>query len=264
MTIGGIDLGSRWLAPVVAEDALPLRLAAPPQTLQVDPENPEIVVGVVVELFVAAGVTRAAVEFGRFYAGESPTPGQATATANAWGVMLILKHLFQRELAAVGIELIVMERRTWSSRLVPHHKGGVKTAESNDAIRARCADGVYEQLSDQHQRDAAGVLLGAWLIDAEPRRRRYKYRDRRKDKRTPRTELTEAELAERKAKRHEYQIDWQRAQRATVTPEARRALGCGCLLGHNGGGRHRKDCPLAPLPKFHVGSEIRKWPYRNS
>lgn len=250
MTIGGIDLGSAWLAAVVAADDLPARWTEEPRTFAVDPRDLDVVVAVVVELFIKSGVTRAAIEFGRFYSGESPSAGQATAMGNAWGIMHTLEHLFGNALRAAGIEVLTMARRTWSSRLVPHHQGGISTADSNAGVEAKCAEGEYARLLDQHQRDAAGVLLGAWLVDPERRRRHQKYRDRRKDPTAPRPpELTPEERKLKQLIGTRERVRRCRIADATrdgpgyhrpldATSEERAAAGCACSA------KHRRDCPI--------------------
>lgn len=247
--IGGIDLGSVWLAAVVGEDELPLRLPVAPLTLGVDERSPEIVVAVVVKFFIRSGVTRAAIEFGRFFAGDAPTSGGATASANAWGVMKVLEHLFARELRAAGIEVLTVGRRTWSSRLVPHHQGGISNAESNAGVKAKCAPEAWATLSDrgdgvdpQHRIDAAGVLLGAWLVEPARRLRHHKYRDRRKDKTKERVELT---LEQKLQRKREGNVERQRKFRGTLTLEALEMLGCRCWADKpRRGGRHKLECPI--------------------
>jgi hypothetical protein len=263
MTIAGIDLGSAWLAVVTAEDDLPLRLTEEPRTFAVDPKDLDVVVSVVVELLVKAGVTRAAIEHGNPYAPEGASAAAITAM---WAAHTVCTRLDERITAALqreGIEVMTMARRTWSSRVVPHHQGGVSQAKSNEGVRARCADGAWERLhvvepmkaGAQHQIDAAGVLLGAWLLDQEPRARRYRYRDRRKDKSASRpAEPSPEERAERKAatRRRCWENQHARAQGykdAGARAAVKATVGCECRA------KHVRGCPLF-VPKLERSGAI--------
>lgn len=251
MTIAGIDLGSVRLAVVLGVEELPLRLASPARTLKVDPKDLDVVVGVVVEMLIQAGVTRAAIEHGAPYVPKGADEAAAAAMWRAHTVCTRLEERLYPPLRAAGIEVVTMARRTWSSRVVPHHRGGISEAESNDGVRGFCGEGVYESFVDQDGRrdqdqiDAAGVLLGAWLIDQAPRRRHHKYRDRRIDKTKPRPiELTPEQ---RKAKRQEQKNNWRRQQMGTRPIPELVAAGCLCFVDRERRrGRHKAGCPLAP------------------
>ncbi len=272
MAIAGIDLGSAWLAVVTAEDDLPLRLVEEPRTIAVDPKDLDVAVSVVVDLLVKAGVTRAAIEHGPPY---PPKDANQAALMAIWAAHNVCTRLDERITAALqreGIEAVTMAYRTWSSRVVPHHQGGVSQALSKDGVRARCAEGAWERLhvvepakaGAQHQIDAAGVLLGAWLLDQEPRARRYRYRDRRKDKSAPRPdEFTPEERAERKAVTRRRCWENQHARQqgykdATAREAVRATVGCECPA------KHVRGCPLF-VPKLErsgaIEAAIRKGPY---
>jgi len=217
MTIAGIDLGSRWLAITMGVEELPLRLTSPSRTLAVDPNDLDVVVAVTVEVLVGAGVTRAAIEFGKFYSREGDTPAKVMAMAEAHGICRLLHRELTKALAPLGIEVLTVDQQSWAHRLVPHHRGGIKTAESNEGVRARCGEGVYESFADQHQRDPAGVLLGAWLVDAAPRLKRV----RRRKGAPPKPEPTPEEIEAKRKARREYKTKWQMEARGGSRREAK-------------------------------------------
>jgi hypothetical protein len=95
----------------------------------------------------------------------------------------------------------------------------VSTAEACEGIRARCGEGAWDRLRDQHQRDAAGVLLGAWLVDAPPRLKRIRARKGRVTE--PKPEPTPEEIAAKKRARREYKTAWQAQARGGSKRKAR-------------------------------------------
>lgn len=255
--IFGLDLGTVRLGLVIAPPSLPLRVLDA-RTLVIDRHN----LGPVAD-WVRAGLDENAVEglppdvvveLGPLYipAGANAAKARAMA-ANHAGMEALLTLIYQ---ACPGplYQIVTIARRTWSSRVVPHHRGGVSNAEASAGLAAHLDPaGLWPLLSTQDTRDAAGAVIGYLL--GVPRRkvrpgsvtrtrnRKYVYRYvPRKNARTKALEAHDARVAPRveAAAAIVAALAPHIAHSGARSPAARRALGCRCIRPH------RTDCPLYP------------------
>lgn len=236
VTIVGVDLGSRRLGFVVAGSSIPLRIHHA-DTAEVNPHalgGTADAIRRLVDGRTDGLPPDVVVEYGTLYIPHDATPQQAQAMAAAHEVMASLLLLIRQALPGPLYRVHTIARRTWSSRVVPHHRGNV----SNQEARAGLAqwldpEGNWPKLSDQHRVDATGAVLG-WLLGPTAKARKaHVRRERQTQEQIEDTKLAKEQSAAVKG--------WEK-WRAKV-----RATGCNC--GPNGGpkpfgvrGPHRLDC----------------------
>lgn len=248
----GYDLGSAQMGAAFLADTLPLDVLHA-VTLGVDPKDLDVVVAVAVELAVRMRATRAAIEHGmKFHPPWFSIPEGSTATqikailerrqrqiismAEEHAICGKLQEKLSSALQAAGIEAVTWARETWAHRVVPHHQGGVSNAEAKAGVRALCAPGSWEALSDDHQRDAAGTAC-MWLIDPPAR-------PKRPSRASPSAPPKPVYTPEQKVELRRQQVrECQRAHPAGGRPvdasaAERAAAGCTCTA------KHRSDCPV--------------------
>lgn len=164
-TIVGLDLGTVYLGLVVARDSLPLYvLAADTWRINKDDLGP-VADRMRAELDALADPgglpPRLVMEIGTLYipVGSDEKKSWAMATAHARAERL--RDLIFAACPGPWYHTDTIPRRTWSSRVKPHHKGGVSDEEANEAlVKHLDAYGAWTSLSDQHRRDACGAVLG--------------------------------------------------------------------------------------------------------
>lgn len=196
----GLDLGSRYLGVVVASATLPLRIidSATPEVDRHDLDATARMLRALVDKYAPHGLPPdVVVELGAFYPPKGATPQQIVAMAENHKTMERLLDRIHEALPGPFYRVVTIARRTWSSRVVPHHKGGVSNAEANAGLPTWLDPaGAWPKLSDQHRRDACGACIG-YLLGApkrEPRPTKGK-RKRKPYKPRPKRPPTARELA---------------------------------------------------------------------
>lgn len=160
----GLDLGTAMLGVVVARPAVPLHVlvADTPKVNKHDLDATAGAVRALVDRYTAGGTPPDIVaEFGKFYPPNGATPQQIVAMAANHALMTKLLDLICAACPGPYFRVATIARRTWSSRVVPHHAGGVSNADATAGL-AQWLDpeGAWPLLADQHRRDAAGALIG--------------------------------------------------------------------------------------------------------
>lgn len=168
----GLDLGTAHLGVVIASHALPLRILDA-RTLDIDKHD----LGPVAD-WVRAGADANATdgvppdivaEMGALYIPADAGPAQARAMAVNHARMDALLSLIYQACPGPVYRVTTIARRSWSSRIVPRHRGGLTNAEASAGLAAHLDPaGRWPLLSDQHRRDACGAVLG-YLIGAPQR-----------------------------------------------------------------------------------------------
>ncbi len=264
----GYDPGSAHPALVIAEGStLPLRLVCKPVTLaaggmvlrakpirrtRVDADGTERTwiethrrsvtadhvdahASEVLALLLAHGVKRLFVEHVEHVRLEGLKAGLASAIATALNQARWLEAVVIERCRVAGIKVIMVTRQQWVSRVVKRVKGA-KGPEQEAQILPSIQAGFsnWPDESDNHQRDAGGVLLYSFTPIPDNRRKR-KPREPRLRVVTGPTKEQLAECAERVRLAKE-----KRAKRAAKDER------CTCPPGK---GRHRRECPCAPPAK---------------
>lgn len=249
-SIMGLDLGSRHLGAVVSAEALPLRPLS--RRWDVDPRD----------LGPAADRVRrevdglaeldgslppdVVVEFGALYMPKDVSSQAAQKIAEAHATCGRLLDLIWRACPGPYYQVTTITRASWSHRVVPHTAGGITDVMANDGLRTHVDPDMWAALTSQDERDAAGALVGH-LLPAPARSSRYRSRDRRRDRTAPRLSPEErvARSRDMRELRRIRETMVRREKMGTLTADERRAAGCRCIRGHNGGGRCTEDCVLA-------------------
>lgn len=199
--IVGLDLGTVHLGACVALGGIPLTIA----DAGTPPVNRH-------DLDATARDTRAwvdhwwgaapfppdvVIELGALYIPKDASPQQARAMAENHATMSALLALIYQALPGPFYRVHVIARRTWSSRVVPHHQGGVSNVEASAGLAAWLDPAsAWPLLSDQHRRDACGAIIGH-LLGAPLRSSRPNKPGRKRKPRPPRPP-TPRQLAERR------------------------------------------------------------------
>jgi hypothetical protein len=256
MILVGIDPGSAHLGLVVVDarayavegapdcGALPVRVVLVADTLAVDPAHLGAIVNEILDVAVSVGAGALVVEHAPWFPPGGASPGGLKVSHDNWLVTHDLLDALRRE---SPIPVHVIARQTWAHRVVPHHRGGVTDADVTRALPALLDPASLALLTDTHQRDAAGAVLGYLLAPAP------KYT---KEPRPPCACCGEAfamphncrkgegrcacathpggppkPRPPRKAKRRAGKNDAWIARRSQARLEARRARGCTCAPG---------------------------------
>jgi hypothetical protein len=242
--IVGVDLGSARVGLVAAPSSLPLDVAAS-VTIHVDPKGPTRLNAVVDRVLACvrfAGARQVAIEHAALYAPVNKGPAALAAIAHAHEVCAILEARLRVELDRLGVAVHTLPRASWAHRVVPNHRGGIPDALANAGLQEHLAPGSWTRLVSQDERDAAGAILGVLL----PAPRRVVKRRNRHAPTPPKSTPTPEQIDARRVRRREQDRNVHRALRGSTPLTDRPDAGCSCTEGHNGGGRHRSGCPLAP------------------
>lgn len=161
----GLDLGTKTMGIVLAEHVMPLRVLDAGSVKINDPGAMADNVRSMVDQYASGGFPAAiTVEFGPLYIPATATPQQARAMAENHRTMD--RQLDRIYAACPGpiYRVATISRRTWSSRVVPHHQGGITNQEARAGLASWLDPlGAWPLLTDQHRVDAAGALVG-WLL----------------------------------------------------------------------------------------------------
>jgi hypothetical protein len=223
MILVGLDLGSRHLGLVVlrrgfgafdgAAAVVPGGAGVYPITLDVDPARIGLVVTMALDRAEDAGASALVVEHAPWFPPGGASPGGLKISQANWLVTHDLLDALRRE---SPIPVHVIARQTWAHRVVPRHRGGVTDADVTRALPALLDPASLALLTDTHQRDAAGAVLG-YLLAPAPK--------------VPREPMAKGDRPPRKAKRRAGKNDAWIARRSQARLEARRARGCTCAPG---------------------------------
>lgn len=191
----GLDLGTRHLGVVVAGDAIPLQIVDA-STPTVDPHDLDATareVRVLVDRLAGGALPPGVVvELGALYIPLGSSPQKAQAMAEAHATMGRLLDRIYEAVPGPYYRVVTIARRTWSSRVVPHHMGGVSNAEARAGLGAWLdPSSAWPLVADQHRADACGAILG-WLLG--PSSRPYVAGRRRNRRKRPLLPATIARL----------------------------------------------------------------------
>lgn len=173
-----LDLGSKHLGMVSAPPTLPLRPSAR-WTQDVDPANLDPAVGTVAAVLNTGKIGTVVLEIApRFFAPKGASEPAKAAMLEAYTVCRVL---------AERVELLCREheppipyervsRQRWAHRVVPHARGITEEA-GHAGVKVRTDPGLWAILRGEHERDAAGALVGYLLgleVDRAKEARRAK------------------------------------------------------------------------------------------
>lgn len=152
MTQAALDPGSRHAAIAMGE-----RGSLRATSIEVGSDLGPAVERVMSELR-AGGVDRLTIESGRIFVPEGTSARAAASMAQALATMAILVDRIEQACIADGIETARVARSTWVARIAGH-------VTRDDADIRKALSNHYDPeelgaLTDEHQRDAAGIL--AW------------------------------------------------------------------------------------------------------
>lgn len=242
----GLDLGTRHLGVVVAGDAIPLQIvdastpAVNPHDLDATAREVRVLVDRLAGGALPPGVV---VELGALYIPLGSSPQKAQGMAEAHATMGRLLDRIYEAVPGPYYRVVTIARRTWSSRVVPHHMGGVSNAEARAGLGAWLdPSSAWSLVADQHRADACGAILG-WLLGPASRPYVAGRRRNRRSKIQPRT------IARHRHSSH--------VERLADAAAARLAAAASAML--HSGPRHlptdkRQPRPLpAPLPPCSCG-----------
>ncbi len=229
MILVGLDLGSKHLGLVVVDartyavegapdcGSLAVRVVLDAHTLAVDPTHLDGAVNAALDVAVSVGACAFVVEHAPWFPPGGASPGGLKISQANW---LVTHDLLDALRRASPIPVHVIARQTWAHRVVPHHRGGVTDADVTRALPALLDPASLALLTDTHQRDAAGAVLGYLLAPPPP------------SPKVPREPRAKGEpRPPRKAKRRAGKNDAWIARRSQARLEARRARGCTCAPG---------------------------------
>lgn len=235
-----LDLGSVHCGAVLAPAALPIAPAIHPLTITVDGCDLDGAVAAIGALLDEHDVRRVVVEHGPYYVSPTASDAAKAAQAKAHAVCERLLERIKIECRARGIPGQRIPRATWAHRVVPHTRGGITTKMAMDGLRVHVTEEGWEALNDQHQRDAAGALVGV-LLPAPVRIYRRRARDN-----TDRPMV----LLGKEERRRRALASWRTSKRK-ARGSLDRLAGTTCNCGPDGApkvgaGRHKSTCPSAP------------------
>lgn len=162
-----VDLGSGTCGFVAAtlETGARVPRVSFAEPLPVDVKNTTACAEAILTLISAHGCDCLVVEVGHLFDAGAAT----VAIGEALAVCREILGALRLELRRKGVEVHQINRRSWSSRLVPGIKGGITNAMAAEAA----VDGLDEASAEhfrgdrrQHMRDALGALRG-WMLREE-------------------------------------------------------------------------------------------------
>lgn len=162
--IFALDLGSRHTAAVLAPAVLPLVVApGDAVTIPTDPADLARAVAVVRQILDGGDIEAVILEIApRFFAPKNVTPKAHASMSEAYTVCRVLADRIEMACVERKILCVRMARQTWAHRVVPHSRGVTNEAAAA-GVRAHTEPVSWGALTDEHQRDAGGALIGYLL-----------------------------------------------------------------------------------------------------